>query len=190
MIRIIFVLFATLLSTIIFSQNPRVKKAKNQQLAIDILYNKYKDKDSTTIYFPGGSLKGKIEISYNDNSKPSSITIQGNTWSVDYIAKFVSSFVKQKLAKGFKEEKDDFGGSGTSQNYIEQELNHGKNEIKITLIKGNEYSTIHCYKSAIKYAPRGSYEELENKWNTKYNFFISTSDLRREAGAGGQNFNF
>lgn len=185
-----FVLFALLLSTIIFSQTPTDKKSKNSQLAIDILYNKYKDKDSTTIYFPGGSLKGEIKISYNENNKPSSITIQGNTRSIDYISKFVSSFVKQKLANGFKEDKDDFEGSGISQSYIEYELTHGNKQIEITLIKGNEYSTIYCYKSVTNYAPRGSNEELENILNTKYNFSISTSDLRREAGANGQNFNF
>ena len=175
---------------IIFSQPSKVKKAKSQQLAIDILYNKYKNQDSTTIYFPGGSLKGKIEISYNDENKPSSITIQGNTWIVDNITKFVSSFVLQKLAKGFKDDNGAYG-ENSSQDYLKYELDHG-NEFKITLTKGNEYTTIYCYKSAPKnsYAPQGSYEELENKLEAKYNFSISTADLGREAGSTGKKFNF
>lgn len=175
------------------SQTQVKKKAAPAQLEIDRLYANYKDQESTSIYFPGGSLYGEVSIDLNDNGKPREISITGKEDDVKTISKFLSYYIKQKVSKGFKEDGEISMNTGWDASSIEFSLDHFDNEIRINLIKGKEYTTIYCYKDKVKhqFAEFGSKEYFENKFQIiYYNFVVTTGDMRRIAGSNSKPFDF
>ena len=168
-----------------FSQ--KTKQSTSNLLEIDRLYGKYKDIESTTILFPGGSLEGNIHIDMNDQNKPSEIRISGGTINTKDLSQFIFDFIRQKINKGFRQ----VGENGNDASFIEFELDHLDKPLEIKLIKGKEYTTIYCYREKQNYFANALNGNNMNSHDYKYvNFELTTGDMRRVIGSREQPFDF
>ncbi|HRH66498.1 MAG TPA: hypothetical protein PLU53_09395 [Bacteroidia bacterium] len=72
---------------------------------IDRLYEKYKKSENKeiTLFTPFGELKGNVNINYNADEKPESITISGSSYNKEAIAQFIADFIEQKLKNNYKD---------------------------------------------------------------------------------------
>ena len=99
----------TLFSTFSNAQTKKPSTTKDSKPEIDILYEKYKDKEDITLFTPHGNLYGNVSVEFNEDEKPVSVSIQGNSENKPAIAEFISNTIKMKLKQGYKPTKVPFG---------------------------------------------------------------------------------
>jgi hypothetical protein len=212
--------FLTVLSNLCFAQqnanktfrplNQGVPMNKTQQQnvnEIDRLYNKYKNKETITIYSTFGELNGTISTEMNASNKPESIEIYGTTNDTDAISEIIYELIKQKLKQGYKH----YSGNQVERvvspqgvDYIKQEIEFNslytyKSVYDATYKRGSLYFRVDItyYKEKIK-NPFSSKMNLENLMNDihtyssptyreYYSFSITNGDNNRKGGKGGTN---
>jgi hypothetical protein len=91
------------------SQINKPVETKQVKPEIDKLYERYKDSDIITLYTPHGELQGNVTVLLNDEGKPVSVTIKGNSENKSAIAEFISNTIKMKEEQGYGAEKTPFG---------------------------------------------------------------------------------
>jgi hypothetical protein len=73
-----------------------------QQLDVDNLYKKYKDKDSVKLYFASEELYAKIKVEHNKNGKPSAVIMYGVCLGSSSIKEIIENLQAQKEKAGYR----------------------------------------------------------------------------------------
>lgn len=182
---LLIIIFST---TLLNAQTKKTNTTASQKPAkpeIDKLYEKYKDSDNITLYTPHGDINGNVQIEFNNNEKPVSVTINGNSTNKAAIAEFISNTIKMKLKQGYKATKTPFfWGSLPYTEIVEQCLGWGfkeENSFQLLMRKGNMYFRVDagcCAKDSKGYMGDG------------YTWEIVTGDSKRQGGDKATNFEF
>ncbi len=172
---------------------------KQQSLSeIDRLYNKYKNIDTITLYTSTYNLEGFVYISFNDNKKPYSISISGNsksTISFDYdkkaISEFLSNTIKMKIKQGYKRvDGDEFINANSYYQEIYSSLNdYGYSSLGESSFDYNypDYN-VAFKKSNMYFVVTANCKK--NNGILDYSWSIETTDTKRQAGKNAINFDF
>jgi hypothetical protein len=109
--RLVSVLLMFIVSVNCFAQKKIPVKSSGTS-EIDNLYKKYKDSKTITLYTSYGNLEGVIGIEFNDENKPISVGISGETTSEQSLQDFLENTIKMKLKQGYRSD------AGTDVTYM------------------------------------------------------------------------
>jgi len=144
---------------------------------LDRLVEKYKGSTTVKLYTSQGELTGEVEIGYNSDSIPQSITISSSSDNLDVIAEFLSQIILQKEEQGYKSTD---GYEEPTTVYWFKEVKLPNDGINLTYKKGNMYFIA---KGGTNYGV--PYSDKNEYWMS-----IETGDLKRKGGNDGTNFDF
>ncbi|MDR2127091.1 MAG: hypothetical protein LBP63_09715 [Prevotellaceae bacterium] len=202
----------------VLNQGVQIKKAQPKSVnEIDRLYNKYKDKETITIYSSFGELKGEISTEMNASNKPESITISGTTDGIDAISEIIYELIKQKLKQGYKHYSGEQVGYYTGVDDIKQHIKfnllagekeedyYGYGSIKSTSTnvydatykKGSLYFIVHIHHHKMEIPASPSYNIMDKPftyssptYQENYSFYIINGDNNRKGGTNATKLDF
>ncbi len=171
------------ITTFVNAQNKKQAPTKTTKAEIDRLFDKYKDKESITLFTEFGELNGNVNINYNSDEKPQSITILISTVNREAAAKFIEGLIQQKLNSGYTDPNE--RSSSSEFFFIEHNLDISESfedmRYKYCFLKGNMYTKIitKCLNCESYSSGQKSYEIL-----------VETGDKSRFGGEKATKFDF
>jgi hypothetical protein len=178
----LFLLLSVFVSSILFSQNkkpvPLKKNATSTKKEIDVLADKYKGKETITVYTSHGEMVGSIYIENNPDDKPQSVSISFSTDNIEIAKEFILKVVNQKKKQGYYS--NDANTNFLDPFFMDSQISQG---FIYTYTKGKMYFIVECKQEYGAFFNEGSYS------NT-YSVRIETGDNSRKGGKKAENFEF
>lgn len=189
-LTILLCLLISLVGNAQVKNNIKKPQTKSQ---IDNLYEKYKDTKTITLYTPIENLEGDVNIELNDNNKPISISISGETNSEDALNEFLRNAIIMKKKQGYKIKAGSLEAlfvavqQGFPSNRLNPPLYIPKyDEVSSSIFlmtNNNMYFKIEMTNCFNKH-------EAELNLDNCYSWSIETGDTKRQGGKNATKFEF
>ncbi|MCD6013854.1 MAG: hypothetical protein K0Q79_3716 [Flavipsychrobacter sp.] len=190
----LFILLVLIFVSVISHAQSKVPAKTASTSEIDNLYKKYKDSKTVVLYTPLGDLDGNVSIEMNSNEKPVSVSISGETSSLDALVEFLYNTMLMKKKQGYRPTKNTFTNDIEKISIEATTNNENEFTSKTEMVRGiSGYAGYYGNNSTtcVFLMKKGSlYFKMEVYSGNTYSWSIETGDTKRQGGKGATDFEF